>query len=171
MKISTIPLFIFLAFTACVQPTKTETKTQTETATPTPKPKKQLVINNELTAAHQKFEGTPVYIIPPPGFKPLAGLPIFELDRGNMIDITYQKHQIPHHFNDDKIREQSGINLNEYEIISFNGRKAKIFLVGNMYNFFTGDSTFSLSAGGLFPEGDLAAKARIKEALLTMYWE
>ena len=136
------------------------------------------IISNKVTEKHKNIEGTRLYIIPPPGYSTAAGyagirkssavLQVYDQQDGNYYTSTaiYSKDKF----------EREGSQVEAYKDVTVCGYKGKyLFMKTNtntcVYTLAFGDSTFSVTVLGIYPEDDAEAAKELKTALLSVAYD
>jgi hypothetical protein len=133
-------------------------------------------IENELTEGHRQMTRTNVFLIPPSGFDVSPdnpsitngefGINIRDMPGGNFWSNTLNFSE--------KNFEEKGFIVHEYRELQINSLPAILVDIESDYRstqLVIGDSTFSVHLMGLSPKDDLRMNEKIKNSILTFYYD
>ena len=136
-------------------------------------------IKSVKTSAHVNIPGTRVFIVPPHGFTPSDELPAIQKGDNLMIqaiDLAGGNFYTNAASFNRASFENQGIKVLDYKELKVNDYPAKMILMQSpdgvkAYNLVFGDTTFSVSLLGIYPQADDTAGFDIQKAIQTIYYD
>jgi hypothetical protein len=139
----------------------------------------QSEIKTTKTDKHIHVAGSRLFIVPPPGFKPIGTMVGLQKESGAQIiimDLVGGNFYTNAATTSGEAYEKAGAKVFDYKEITINGFPAKYIYMENAekmraYNLVFGDSSFSTMIMAMYPASDAQTGKEILQSLQTIWYD